>query len=254
LGGFDCWRIGHLASPLPQQGYLVPRWYYCLRRFKLFMTMKHLSLSLLFFLSIKMCEARLRKVPLSPSDKAKGTVVHFRRTGNVNADRAVDQNRQHLYLYKNGNFRFEDSGCIQHVYSTGNWTTQNDIFYLRSTLQEDNLPVSFRYRDRRRADSFIHKIAPIVNRAGNVVELVTLDVNNDTTSCIDGDALCTGKFKQVDSFKVNFDRISSKWIPVKVPAEEILEITVETGLDLNCYTVYNRSFRIKNNELIFLSM
>lgn len=156
-----------------------------------------------------------------------------------------------LYLFKNGSFRFESQTCLYGSFSTGNWTIKNEILQLKSDIQEKNIPVKLLYRSRDSSDNQIKRLAMPKDLTGKELK-ATIFINNDSTSCFYGDFFCYGNYSTIDSVKLDLNNgLKSTWIKVNAGAE-IVQLVLQSSIDLTNYILYNATFKRNKNKLIGL--
>jgi hypothetical protein len=127
-----------------------------------------------------------------------------------------------------------------------------DQLILNSDIQKNNLPIKVSYHSMDKSDKDVKKINFIKDLKGNPVDYAFVYINDDSTSCMDGDLLCTKEFKTIDSIKVRFENygISSKWITVE-PFDGVIQITIQTYKNLRNYIVLNnRKYKIYKTKIV----
>ena len=86
---------------------------------------------------------------------------------------------------------------------------------------------------------------------GNIISYAFVYINNDSVSCMDGDVLCNGSYKSIDSIRVGFENygISSRWNRVK-SFDGVIQIIIQTNRDLRNYIVFNNvKYQVYKNNL-----
>ena len=143
-----------------------------------------------------------------------------------------------LFLFKDNTFEYSIASNINYMYSTGRWKLSNGIIALNSDIQNETLPIQIKYRQRDSSDFNVKKIALIRDLNDAPLTYAIMYINNDSTSCMDGDLLCVGDYKQIDSIRVAIVNRgpSSKWIRI-YPFEGLLQITIPTKRSLERYMV-----------------
>lgn len=153
-----------------------------------------------------------------------------------------------LYLLRYGRFRLETRSGRMTVYSEGRYRETDKEIMIKSDLQKDSLPIKLTYREKDSTDKTVTKIAIMRDLKNQPVIGGVVFINDDSTSCIYGDGICSAGIKTIDRIKVVLEnKISSGW--VNVPrGEGILQITIMTLVDLN-YRSYNGRFRKEKTGL-----
>jgi hypothetical protein len=156
-----------------------------------------------------------------------------------------------ILLFKDHSFQFASAGCMASRYSTGYWKKSKDTLILNSDIQMHDLPISISYRQRDSSDVNIKRIGFLKDSTGKVIDYAFIYINNDSTSCTDGDLMCIGEYENIDSVKVQFENggISSKWVPIR-SFNGILQVKIDTNKDLREYMVLtNNRYKIYNNRV-----
>ena len=200
----------------------------------------------LFFIGTLGYGQDLKLIPLTTQEVKEKVQYHYQyeyQDGHVGT---ID-----LLLLKNGTFKYFLASNVYYTFSTGRWKRSKDIITLNSDIQKNELPIKIIYRSKDSSDFDIKKISFIKDLKGNVISYAFVYINNDSTSCMDGDILCIGSYKSIDSIRVGFENygISSKWIQVN-PFDGIIQIIIQTHRNLRNYIVFNNvKYRIYKSNL-----
>lgn len=179
---------------------------------------------------------------LTKSEIKKGVKYHYSSGG--------DYASAHLYLFKNDSFRFESHTCMTSDFSLGSWTIKNNLIRLTSNIQKDNVPIKLLYRSKDSSEKKIKRLAIPKDLTGREL-WATIYVNNDTTACFDGDLSCFGNYSSIDSIRLYLNNgLSSPWVKVNTSGNEIVQIVLQSTIDLIDYICYNATFRRNKNQLI----
>ena len=206
--------------------------------------MKQITLLFLLVLTNLFCSSQeYKKIKLTKEEIKQGINAHYQRDATDGHFMVFD-----LFLYKNGGFTYHRSDNLYPEYSTGSWKVSNSKLLLRSSIQQNELPIKVNYlpvdnNGRRR-------IAQIRNLTEDVTEAYVL-INTDTINCFYGDELCNGNYDTIRRLRVGLENseLKSAWINIK-EGNETIQLVIDTELDLKKYTPFNKVFLIKGEKLI----
>jgi len=151
-----------------------------------------------------------------------------------------------LQLFKNGKFSLIDHTCMSSMSSYGTWLAIGDTLILKSEIQQV-LPIKVIYLNQI-PDKIVKNLAIIKDLKGREYTHSAIDVNSDTISCFYGDSECFGSYKTIDSIKVTVNNITSNWVKVD-RAKGIIQVTIETEIDLNNYFSVKLRFKKAKGKL-----
>jgi hypothetical protein len=179
--------------------------------------------------------SQYKEVPLTNGERRNGVLLHYQI-----ADTYASA---HLYILPGNRFRFENYTCLTNTYSEGTYREAENEIILTSTLQKGTLPLQIECQKRAPGDSLVKRIARLQDADGRVVNDGFVHINDDSTSCIFGDNLCTKELNSIDSIKIVLSGgVSSKWIKVN-PGKEIIQIRILARGELKKYVIYNGRYR-----------
>lgn len=152
-----------------------------------------------------------------------------------------------LFLYKNGKFTYWTYTDLSRQFSTGTWTQRDDIIELKSIIGKNALPVNVTYLIDRPADAEFKRFAVIKDLNDSGYVKAAIHINDDSVACFGGDIECFGTYSSIDSVRVTLtDEIYSQWIRVD-PSKGIIQLTLQTKIDLYQYfPVHLRLRKVKN--------
>jgi len=207
--------------------------------------MKYLAIAFCFV--TQMCSAQeLALIKLSKEEVNKNIQYHFSQESTEGHLAAID-----LFLFKDQTFEYSIASNVYQAYSIGRWKLDNNKITLNSDFQDGTLPINVSYRQRDSSDLDVKQIAFVRDLNQKILSYAFVHINNDSTSCMDGDLLCTGKYKQIDRVKIALENNgpSSKWINV-MPQDGLLQITVLTNRNLKNYIILkNKKYAFENTKL-----
>jgi hypothetical protein len=179
--------------------------------------------------------SQYKEVPLTNAERGNGVLLYYQI-----ADTYASA---HLFILEGKRFRFENYTCLTNSYSEGTYReTENEIIFT-STLQKGTLPLQIEYHKRAPGDSLVKRIALLQDADGRVVNDAFVHINDDSTSCIFGDNLCTKDLNSIDSIKIGLSGgVSSKRIKVN-PDKEIIQKRILARGELEKYVNYNGRYR-----------
>lgn len=153
-----------------------------------------------------------------------------------------------LHIYANGKFNLRSYTDITYWISAGTWTKTGEIFSFSSNLK-NLLAINVSYlpflAGKERASNF----AVLKDLKGTEYPHGAIHINNDSVSCYYGDLECFGSFKTIDSIKITItEDVSSPWIKVD-PTKGIIQIVLETEIDLERYFPFNEKLKREGNML-----
>jgi hypothetical protein len=179
--------------------------------------------------------SQYKQVPLTNAESRNGVLRHYQI-----ADTYASA---HLFILPGKRFRFENYTCLTNSYSEGTYRENENEIIFTSTLQKGTLPLQIEYHKRDPGDSLVKRIALLQDADGRVVNDGFVHINDDSTSCILGDNLCTKELNSIDSIKIVLSGgVSSKWIKVN-PGKEIIQIRILARGELEKYVIYNGRYR-----------
>ena len=185
----------------------------------------------------------LRRIPLTRDDSIQGVFLRYsyEASGSYGVVSLVLKKGK-TYLYRKSSFSVEGV-------SEGKWELSNNLIKLKSTLQEDNIPVKINYGTK---GDFVDSlnIAVVKNIKNEPLTDAFVFVNSDTIKCLPLTGQCNGSFKTIKKVKVVFENgLSSKWICVKEGETKIL-LTVLSDMPVRTYVVMNNMrFKIDGDFL-----
>jgi hypothetical protein len=207
--------------------------------------MKYLSIFFLFVVQI--CHSQdLALIKLTPKEINKNVRQHYQWESTDGHVAVID-----LFLFKDQTFEYSIASNVYNAYSIGHWKSDGNMVILNSDFQKETLPIKVSYRQRDTFDFTVKEIAFVKDLSGKPLSYAFVYINNDSTSCMDGDLLCIGEYKQIDRVKVVLENNgpSSKWVNI-IPHEGLVQITVLTKLNLQNYIILNDvKYKIVNNRL-----
>jgi hypothetical protein len=154
-----------------------------------------------------------------------------------------------LFLYKDGMFSYRTYSDVAKFISAGRWTRKADIIELNSKLGKNTVPVKVTYVKGAPTITNVKHFAIINDLSGREYPHTAIFVNNDSVSCFYGDMECFGSYTSIDSVRVAFnDTLSSRWMKVD-PTKGIIQLTIQTDLDLNLYFPFHLRLRKEKNML-----
>jgi hypothetical protein len=145
-----------------------------------------------------------------------------------------------LWLMKNGTYEYKITSNTYNGFSEGTWKQSNRFLTLTSKIQKDNLPIKVSFRPKDSSDFDVKKIAFVKDLKGNVITNVFVYINNDSTSCLDGDLMCQGEYDLIKRIRVQYENfgITSQWININ-PFKGLLQIIIQTTKDLSRFIVFD---------------
>ena len=205
---------------------------------------KHLLFSLFISLLIEHAIAQnFELVPITIKERENKTLLYQYTS---NSDGFIGSN---LYLYADSSFSLESFTDLADWKSEGLWTIKNDTFKLESEIQNE-LSIKVTYLDKP-IDNKIRKFA-IIRDLGNIeYPHGAIFINNDSVSCFYGDLECFGSYSKIDSIKVRVNEFSSPWIKVD-SKKGIIQVVLQTKIDLTKYFSVAKQFKRKENTLLLL--
>lgn len=204
-------------------------------------------LTIFFFFVVQICHSQdLALMKLTKEEVNKNVQHHYRWESSDGHVAAID-----LFLFKDQTFEYSIVSNIYNAYSIGNWNSDGSMVILNSDFQKETLPIKVSYRQRDTSDFTVKEIAFVRDLNEKPLSYAFVYINNDSTSCIDGDLLCIGDYKQIDRVKVVLENNgpSSKWIRIS-PHDGLIQITVLTKRNLKNYMILkNKKYKFDNNKL-----
>jgi hypothetical protein len=207
--------------------------------------MKYLSI-LFFFISLECRSQDLTLIKLTKEELNKDVQYHYRWESADGHVAVID-----LFLFKNQTFEYSIASNGYNTFSIGRWKSDGKEVILNSDFQKGTLPINVSYRQRDTSDFTVKEIAFVRDLNEKPIPYAFVYINNDSTSCMDGDLLCNGEYKQIERVKVVLanDGPSSEWNDI-IPHDGLIQITVLTKRNLENYTIVNdRKYKLDNGKL-----
>ena len=207
--------------------------------------MKYLSI-LFFFVMLESHSQDLTMTKLTKEEVNKDIQYHYQWESTDGHVAVID-----LFLFKNQTFEYSIASNVYKTYSIGRWKSDGKMVTLNSDFQKGTLPIKVSYRKRDTSDFTVKEIAFVRDLDEMPLPYAFVYINNDSTSCMDGDLLCNGEYKQIERVKVVLenDGPSSEWINI-TPHSGLVQITVLTKRSLENYTIFNnREYKLDNSKL-----
>lgn len=207
--------------------------------------MKFSSIFLVFIVQLSYSQD-LTLIKLTNEETINNVQYHYQWESTEGHVAVID-----LLLLKDHAFEYSIGSNIYNAYSTGHWQLSKGVLTLNSDFQKGTLPIKISYRQRDGSDLEVKKIAFVKDLNNKPISYAFVYINNDSTSCMDGDMLCIGDFEDIDSIKVVLENNgpSSKWMPV-TQHEELLQITILTRHSLENYIILtDKKYRLDKNIL-----
>ena len=212
------------------------------------MKMRLLSLLLIFF-NLSVHGQDLKRVSLSKKE-ISSVKAHY-QWESTDGHFAIED----LWLLKNGTYEYKITSNLNNAFSDGVWNQSEDILTLTSELQKDNLPIKVSFHPKGNSDFDVKRIAFLRDLNDSVVWNAFVYINNDSTSCMDGDLTCRGEYTVINRIRVQYENygISSQWVNIK-PFEGLLQVTIQSRKDLRNFIVFaSKKYRLVNNRLKLIS-
>lgn len=205
-------------------------------------------LTVLFFFTGHICYSQgLSLTKLTKEDSSRNVQYHYQWESADGHVAVVD-----LFLFRDQTFEYAIASNVHYAYSTGYWKSKGKTVILNSDFQKETLPIKVSYRQQDTSDFNVKEIAFVKDLNENPLPYAFVYINNDSTSCIDGDLLCIGGYKQIDRVKVVLENggPSSKWVNI-LPHDGLIQITVLTKLNLQSYIILtDQIYIIKKKKLM----
>jgi len=206
--------------------------------------MKQTTFIFLLILTNLFCSSQeYVKVKLKKEELRQGIEARYQRDATDGHFMVFD-----LFLYKNGRFTHYRSDNLHPEYSEGSWKISNGKLLIRSSIQQNELPVKVTYLP---VDSNgKRRIAQIRNLKEDVTEAYVL-INTDSINCFYGDELCNSSYDTIRRLKVGLEytELKSAWINIP-EGKETIQLVIDTEMDVRKYTPLNKVFSIKIDKLI----
>ncbi len=204
-------------------------------------------LSIFFFFVVQLCHSQdLTLTKLTKEDSNRDVQYHYQWESTDGHVAVVD-----LLLFRDQTFEYSIASNVYNAYSIGHWKSDGKAVILNSDFQKETLPIKVSYRQRDTSDFTVKEVTFVKDLNEKPLSYAFVYINNDSTSCMDGDLLCIGEYKQIDRVKVVLENNgpSSTWINI-LPHEGLIQITVLTKLDLQRYIILkDRKYKLNNNKL-----
>lgn len=204
-------------------------------------------LSIIFLFVVQLCHSQdLTLTKLTKEDSSRGVQYHYQWESTDGHVAVVD-----LFLLWDKTFEYSIASNVHNAYSIGHWKADGEMVILNSDFQKGTLPIKVSYRQRDSSDSNVKKLAFVKDLNEKPLPYAFVYINNDSTSCMDGDLFCIGQYQQIDRVKVVFENNgpSSKWFNIS-PYDGLIQITVLTKLNLQRYIILeNRKYKLVGNKL-----
>jgi hypothetical protein len=183
---------------------------------------------------------------LTKEESNRGVQYHYQWQSPDGHVEVVD-----LFLLNDQIFEYSIASNVYKAYSMGQWKKNGKTLILNSDYQKETLPIKISYRQRDTSDFTVKEVAFVKDLNGIPLSYAFVYINNDSTSCMDGDLLCIGEYKQINRIKLVLENNgpSSKWINI-LPHNGLIQITVLTKLNLQRYIILkDRKYKLSNNIL-----
>ncbi|MFN8290744.1 MAG: hypothetical protein U0U70_10830 [Chitinophagaceae bacterium] len=207
--------------------------------------MKYLTIP--FFFVVQLCYSQdLILTKLTQEDSNRNVQYHYQWESTDGHVAIVD-----LFLFRDQTFEYSIASNVYNAYSIGHWKSDGKTIILNSDFQKETLPIKVSYRQRDTSDFTVKEVAFVKDLNEKPLSYAFVYINNDSTSCMDGDLLCIGEYKKIDRVKVVLENNgpSSKWINIS-PHDGLIQITVLTKLNLKRYIILkNRKYKLTKNKL-----
>lgn len=204
-------------------------------------------LSTLFFFVAQICYSQDLILKKLTKEEGKKNVQYHYQWESIDGHAATLD----LFLFKDQSFEYSIASNVYNTYSIGRWKSDGNIITLNSDFQKGTLPIKVTYRQRDTSDFTVKEIAFVRDLNEKPLSYAFVYINNDSISCMDGDLLCIGEYKQIDRVKVVLenDGASSEWVGI-TPHDGLVQITVLTKRNLANYVILkNRKYKLDNNKL-----
>ena len=183
---------------------------------------------------------------LSTAEVSHGVQAHYHFESKSGHFTIID-----LWLLKESKYEYEITSNVYNAFSEGTWQQSKGRLVLISHIKKNNLPILVSFRPKDSSDYDVKRIAFIKDLNGKVISNAIVYINNDSTSCIDGDLMCNGKYASINKIRVQYENygISSEWVNVR-PFEGLLQVTILTKKELSNFLVFNpKRYQVLKNKI-----
>ena len=203
-------------------------------------------LLLLILLSLTVQGQDLARMPLTKNEKAHKVNAHYQWESKDGHFALID-----LWLHHNHNYVYRITSNVYNAFSYGRWIQLNGVITLSSTIKQNNLPIEVSFPTKNNDDLEVKKIALVTDLNDSLVTNVFVYVNDDSTACILGDAICKGTFDSIYRIRVQYENNgpSSKWISIN-SYDGLIQVTIQTKVNLTNFLVFDqKKYQVKTNRL-----
>lgn len=204
-------------------------------------------LPIFFFFIVQISHSQdLTLIKLTKEEINRKVKYHYQWESIVGHVAVID-----LFLFRDQTFEYSEVSNVYYAYSFGKWESDGNIVVLNSDFQKGTLPIKVTYRQRDTFDFTVKKIAFVRDLNEKPISNAFVHINNDSTSCMDGDLLCNREYKQIDSIKVVLENNgpSSNWVSI-IPHTGLVQITILTTHDLrNYFILKDRKYNLDGGRL-----
>jgi hypothetical protein len=159
-----------------------------------------------------------------------------------------------LILYKSGKYLYSNGVCMGDYHSEGTWKRKGDKYILNSRMQQNGLPIELIYLNDTTGSSGSFPLKIVKDYKGEQLIQAMVFINNDSNSCAPDMENCTGSYEKIDSVRLAFNGLSSKWVKVENKPYKYLQIILKTdGRPLDNYYVFeNVEVQVRGATIKFL--
>lgn len=170
--------------------------------------MRLLLLSFLLF-SLVGAAQDLIHMHITKTEESRSVQAHYQYESKDDHFAFID-----LWLLKDNRYEYKITSNVYNAFSEGTWKKSKSILTLTSSIKSDNLPIKVSFRPKDSSDFDVKRIAFVKDLNGKVIANVFVYVNNDSTSCMDGDLLCREEYDSINRIRVQYENwgLSSPWV------------------------------------------
>lgn len=188
----------------------------------------------------------------------RGTFVQGKRVYKLYYCASCYEGGIQLTLYTDSSYFYKLIGTGHKQISEGKWTRNKKDFILNSRIKQHGVPIKI---DGVSYGSDLGGITsrktPFIipfNLNGEKIYDARVFINNDSTFCFPYFDTCVGKYKSIDSIKVNFGKgFTTQWIPFVWPQARYVKVTAMMDFSFEEYVVFENKKYTPTTSLKLIS-